>query len=259
MASRNVRRVVKRQKKGGSGGVVFIALVVLGLISLGYYVRMAPSATVTKPSGLVEMTKSVSDDFKADIQAKFAVQVTQIVADTPDSHLLPPIVRQKVIDLVRRNQEGQITFVVDDQTSVGDPFTLMACICDQSIVAEKRLGKPGIAILPWVMQFTKKQSKLQSMTSFALTLYHESLHLDHWPLPSNPTPVQVLEEETRVYVQTSLEAVRPMIKKGLWVPSDFERIDRVLQICGDNAECSQFKALMLKQNPLVRNAKPAST
>lgn len=193
-------------------------------IGIVVVIAMTLGATlINRPQSLTpaELGQMVGD--------RFRVELDGIVND----QTLPSSVRGKIQALFAANVSNRLEFRID---MAGDGTTLAAAVTTDP--------KPAIAIMgPRFMQFQQEQSPRLFRSSLIAFLFHESKHLELWPEKPGfePTPQQKLDEEVRAYSATSLDVVRPLAKAGWPVMLDYMELDQILQHCGDDPQCAQFR------------------
>lgn len=182
-------------------------------------------------------------------QDKFMEALSLTLGDGPEARMLPVAVRQRVQILVDMNKARNLGFEFDAHpTSQGaGDHTVMACVCD---VPEN--VKPSIVLFPWFVQLTAQYTTLQRLIVFSTAFYHESTHLERWPLTKTYTYEDNLNEEMRAYYRTDLDVVRPLLEKGLWMIDDYRRIDQVIRNCGDKFDCLEFRKEIERFSPPPR-------
>lgn len=253
MASRKSRRAQLAKQGNTEIKKVVLFLLVVILVFVGLY-EIKSTLVLAKPvvqASKVEKTEVSTDQIKADNRQEFQHRLGLILSEFPEAKVLPRAVKEKAALILEMNRRGTLTFVSETQR-VENMFVVMSCACDARSMSLVGAKVPGIVVFPWITQLSRKMSSEQATTLFALSLYHEAVHLEGYPLPSLPSREEYLREETRAYVRTSLDAVRPMIDAGHWVPYSALNVDRTLRMCGDDPSCPSFRGLMERENQAMK-------
>jgi hypothetical protein len=167
-------------------------------------------------------------------ESRFQDALTTILGPSSGAKKFPLILRQRVERLVEMNSQGRLEFVVSGEEKPGNPNTIMDTSPDGD--------KPRITVYaPWLNHFAETHSQTALFSTVAVVLYHESVHVERWPVSHKTTKEEDLEEEIRAYSRTSLEVIRSMRGSGLWIMSGFIMLDDILQQCNEQSQCPEFR------------------
>jgi hypothetical protein len=219
MASKSKRRrQEKRPDRFWHAHRRLIALTGL-LCGLSVYVGFAEFRTPTR----LQLAKQVQVEFKLDLEATL----------TDDRYPVP--VRRRLAEMAARNISHQL--VLDISTK---PMDLPSYTLAWSDLVSK---PPRIGIqMQRFLELRQAQNADLFRSTIMIAMYHETVHMEKWPLPRALTDAALLDEEVRAYGRTSLEMVRPLEFNGVWIMNDYTRLDGVLRSCWDNLNCPAFRA-----------------
>jgi hypothetical protein len=233
MASKSKRLLLERPKRARMRRILaFVLLVAAALLCLGAYLYSSEN-------------KRISDAGVALAKRRFETELSFILGNSPAALSLPEKLRSRLRELHAMNRQGKLSFVVDPRRSRGDEgLSIMACACEGP-------DAPMIIVFaPWFNHFAETLPENAFRGTFAAVLYHESVHLERWPVGKTLLPEDDAAEELRAYYRTEIDVVRPMLEQGFGMMQEYVVLDRILRTCGD-APCDAFKEEIRRFSPPV--------
>jgi hypothetical protein len=198
-------------------------------------------AAVTAPAGPAPSTEALTDE---KLQGAADQLLALIDPERPENEYFSEFARDRLRWMVREHGAGrlQVAFLTDASNGPLPPDVLMAAwkLGDQPtiFIAKPRFMKFLIETGATEPPFTQQQKN-----DFALALVHEIVHLqnpDADPRDAELRPA----EESRVWREVSLKAVRPLRTLNQPIHQRFRDVDDALRTCGDALPCPPLLRLV---------------
>ncbi len=233
MASKTKKARLRTSEKSGSYKiwlVLVVVITVLLVVGVNHFNKVTP---VVNANGFtIDQILSAEERVNSEIEL--------IIGENPISKRFPINVRQRIAQMIEMKKAGRLRFEfnVGRFSEWGSPFMASGYDGDLSrIIVSVYSALEGMSLA----------SDERFRTSLVAALYHEIVHLENPPSDFKFDKEDHIREEIRAYSRTSMEAVRPMLSKGLEVGNDLIRIEKVLAQCNDDPTCPAFRQVIIKQ------------